>query len=58
MEKENGQKELINSNEYIGYYIYEDKSIQQLTKRFSISYSKNGIHIVSREEKRWYPLMK
>lgn len=43
--------EIIEIDEYIGMYISKNKTEIYETKRFSIHYSKTGIHIVPRKEK-------
>ena len=42
--------EIIEIDEYIGMYINKNKIEIYETKRFSIHYSKIGIHIVPRKE--------
>ncbi|MFM1581220.1 polymorphic toxin type 50 domain-containing protein [Helcococcus bovis] len=48
-------KEFITANEYIGYVVDKTTGEKQLTKRFSISYSKKkGSHIVPRRKEENY----
>ncbi len=49
----NGQwskKEIIVSDDYVGYAVNSKAKTEQITKSFKIHYSNKGVHIVPREE--------
>ena len=43
-------KEIIVSDDYVGYAVNSKAKTEQITKSFKIHYSNKGVHIVPREE--------